>query len=157
MNAQQLVDRGLEVRAEMKRLAAELKDIEAKLEKLGLERRQTDLKDADREGRRWLARGTRLIVPVVFTADKLVGEFKDKSPMHLAVVAAAQGRLKDFFRPVNKWENLFKDGKDFRARADDLLAADAPGFITACLARDRDGLPKSDVKIVWDEAEEVKL
>ena len=158
MSTQELVDRGLWLRAEIKKLGAELKTIEARLERLGLERRQSDLVDTDREGRRWLARGTRRIVPVVFTADKIVGEFRDQSPKHLEIATALvePGMLREFFKPVNKWENLFDDGKKFRARAEELLAQSAPGFVTACIARDKDGIARSDVKVTWDDAEEVK-
>jgi hypothetical protein len=152
----QCVDRGLEIRAEIKRLKAELDDITTRLENAGLKAPQEDLKDADREGRRWLARGSALIVPVVFTADKIIGEFKVPSPIQEKIVTTANGQVGEFFRPINKWENLFSDGKKFRAHAAELLAAKAPAFITVCLARDKHGHPKSDIKILWDDAEPAK-
>jgi hypothetical protein len=153
MNLQPLVDRGLEIRTQIKTLQTELKEIEKKLEQAGLHGDHHELKDADREGRRFLARGSRSIIPVVFTADKLVGTFKHNSPVHVKIADAADGHLRDFFTLTQTWENNFDDGKKFRARADATLGKQAPQFITACLSRDKYGIPKSDVKILWDEQE----
>jgi hypothetical protein len=157
MNVTHLVDRGIEIRRTLKTLAAELKEIEATLKEHGLKAsaagRVEDLKDADREGRRWLAKGSTAIVPVVFTADMIVGSFTKDSKSHRDIEAVAVGNLREFFKPVNKFENRFDDGKKFRARAMDLLDKAAPAFITACLARDKHGLPKSDIKIEWDQPE----
>ena len=63
------------------------------------------------------------------------------------------GNLREFFKPVRKFENLFDDGKKFRARAADVLDKAAPACLTACLSLDKDGLPKSDIKIEWDKPE----
>jgi hypothetical protein len=157
VNIAQLVDRGIEIRRELKKLAAELKEIEATLKEQGLKAsaagRVEDLKDADREGRRWLAKGSTAIVPVVFTADMIVGSFTKDSRLHQAIEAVAVGNLREFFKPVNKFENRFDDGKKFRAHAVDILDKAAPAFITACLARAKHGLPKSDIKIEWDQPE----
>ncbi|HMP82770.1 MAG TPA: hypothetical protein PKA41_08730, partial [Verrucomicrobiota bacterium] len=133
-----LVDRGQQIRFEMKKLAAELRDIEAEIKNLGLkassEGNVEDLKDHGREGRRWLARGSDRIVPVIFTADLIVGSFTRDSKVHKLIEAAAGDKFRSFFKPVNKFENLFDDGKKFRARADELLADEAPRFITACIS-----------------------
>ena len=81
-----LVERGLSIRREIKELTAELKQVEADLKSLALKAsasgRVEDLKDADREGRRWLARGSSAIIPVVFTADLIVGSFALDSKTH---------------------------------------------------------------------------
>ena len=152
-----LVERGLSIRREIKELTAELKQVEADLKSLALKAsasgRVEDLKDADREGRRWLARGSSAIIPVVFTADLIVGSFAQDSKTHKRIEAAAVGNLREFFKPVRKFENLVDDGKKFRARAADVLDKAAPAFITACLSLDKDGLPKSDIKIEWDKPE----
>lgn len=79
MNIKALVDRGLEAREQIERLQKELKEIEGKLKEAGLKSEQEDLKDADREGKRWLAHGTRFAIPIIFTADKIVGQFKANS------------------------------------------------------------------------------
>ncbi len=147
------VDRGLAVRAEIKKLAAELKEIETFLETTGLKAEHEELKDADREGRRWLAHGSEVIVPVVFTADKIVGSFTRDSEQHKKISTASADLLLKFFKPLNGYKNRFDDGKKFRLTADELLGKQAPGFITACLARDKNGTPLSDVKILWDQTE----
>lgn len=160
MSVQALVDRGLEIVAEQAKLKAELAGIEEKLLKLGhaagLRGEHQSLKDEDREGRRWPATGSSRIVPVIFTADLIVGSFAQNSDKHNSIAAAAGNRFKDFFKPAFKYENRFDDGKKFRAKADEVFATDAPAFITACVARDKTGIPKSAVKIEW-EAAEVKL
>lgn len=158
MNAAQLralVDRGLVVRAQMAALKQELDDIEAKLEKAGLDGDHQELKDADREGRRFLARGTDRILPIIFTADKLVQSFQANSAQHKTIAQKAGRHLQSFYLPVTQYKMVQKDGKAFRAAADQILGKDGPAFITACLARDKKGVPKSDVKIEWDSAEEI--
>jgi len=156
MNVRALVDRGIELRAEIKKLQKELDGIEVALESAGYEGTHRELKDEDREGRRWMAAGSRLIIPVVFTADKIVSSFKKDSPQHTRAAAAAAGKLGEFYLPATTFENRFKDGKQFRKAADETLGQAAPGFITVCLARDKHGVPKSDVKIAWEDAEPVK-
>jgi hypothetical protein len=150
-----LVDRGLDIRLHIKRLERELGEIEGKLKKAGLEREQEYLKDEDREGRRWLAQGTTLIVPVVFTADKLLGSFKKDSAAHSTIKTMAGEEFGQFWKLSQTYENRFDNGKRFRKSAEEILGAKAPAFITACLARDKMGVPKSDVKVVWDETEPV--
>ncbi len=147
------VDRGLQIHAEIEALEIELAEITLRLENAGLKAHQVDLKDADREGRRYLAKGSKCIIPIVFTADKIVGEFRAKTPVHLRIEAASGIQFTYFFRSVHKFENLYDDGKMFRARAAELLEDKAPAFITACLARDKEGHPKSDIKIQWDAPE----
>ena len=156
MTIQQFVDRGLEIRADIEKLKLELKSIESKLEKFGLNGQHEELKDADREGRRWLARGTSQIVPVIFTADKIVGSFKANTPTHNRIQKASDDKLSFFYTPCTTYESLFDDGKKFRAHADELLGKEAaPKFITACLSVDKHGIPKSDIKILWDDSEPV--
>jgi hypothetical protein len=149
----ELVDRGLEIVAAEKALDAELEKIVAELEHHGLEHsaQHEDLADADRDGRRWFANGTEVSVPMIFTADKLVGEVATKSPKRVEIEAAAGRFFRAFFKPVSGYVNLFKDGKQFRKHAHELLGSEAPAFITACVARDKNGIAKSDVKILWNE------
>jgi hypothetical protein len=153
-----LVDRGLEIVADQARLDKELKKIVAELEAHGLNNaaQHEDLADADRDGKRWFAKGSELEVPMIFTADKIVSEFVSKSPKRVEIEQAAGDFFRHFFKPVNGFANLFKDGKKFRAQAQELLGDKAPAFITACLARGKDGLPKSDIKIQWADAKEVQ-
>ena len=150
------VDRGLEIREQIKRLEAELKDIEVRLKHAGLQNpgAQVELNDPDREGRQFLAAGSERILPIIFTSDMIIGEFRHSSPKHVQIVEAMNndaGPLLQFFKPVRKFENLFDNGKKFRTQAAELLGDKAPAFITACVARDKDGIPKSAIKVMWDE------
>lgn len=149
-----LVDQGLILRDRITRDTKELKAIAVRLEAIGLTRDMEFLKDEDREGRRWMARGTTKLVPVIFTADKIVGTFKDGTPLHGTVGRAAEGKLNEFFTMTKTWENCFDDGKAFRQHAREVLGEiKGPALVSACLARDKDNLPRSDVKILWNDAE----
>jgi hypothetical protein len=147
----ELVDRGIELRRQIKEQQAELKQIEQRLEALGLRGPQEELADPERDGRRFLARGSTCIIPVVFCADKLVASFKDGGNQHEKVAAAAGDRLADFYE-LNKVHKVrFETGKKFRAVATDLLGPKTGALVTACLQRDKFGVPKSDTKILWDD------
>lgn len=146
------VDRGLEIRLQMEKLAAELKDIQVRLTHAALHGEQVDLTDPDREGRQYLATGTEQIVPVVLTSDMIIGEFGRESARHSEILKAVNhAAITNFFKPVNKFENRFDSGKKFRAQASEVFGDKAPQFITACIARDRDGIPKSSIKVMWDD------
>jgi hypothetical protein len=149
------VDRGLEVVAQIKRLQAELKEINARLTTDALQRpdEHEPLEDDKREGRRYFAVGRDYRLPLIVTADKLMGQFQLGSEAEKRVLAAIPSdKLPTFFKQVTVWENQFENGKKFRSEAVELLGADAPRFITACVARDKSGLPKSDIKIEWEAA-----
>lgn len=157
MTIKGLVDRGLEVKGQLKVLQEELKAIEGKLAEAGLCGEQVPLKDPEREGKRFLARGSGVIVPVVFTADSLVGTFKRHSALHQRIEAASGGDdvFLALFRPWDGFERVIEDGKKFRAEARQLAGAKAPALITACLARDKNGTPKNTIKVCWEDAEPV--
>jgi hypothetical protein len=148
------VDRGLQIVGELKMLQDELDLIEARLETAGLEGEQVELNDSDRDGRQFLARGSAAIVPVVFTADLLVQSFQVDSDVHRRIILAipAGHYVRDFFRSVRVFKTLFDSGKKFRAHAAELLGDSAPAFISACLQRDKDNIPKSKVVIDWQRA-----
>lgn len=147
------VDRGLEVRAQIDLLKAELETIEATLRAAGLAGEQVELVDADLDGRQFLAAGSVHTVPVVFTSDLVAQSFQDGSAAHLRAADAAGGRLGEFYRPVTTWKLLSKSGKAFRRDAAATLGAQAAAFVTACLMRDKHGIPKSQIKVEWDRAE----
>lgn len=152
------VDRGLQIVGELKMLQDELDLIEARLEAAGLDGEQVELNDPDREGRQFIARGSAATVPVVFTADLIVQSFQVDSDVHRRIVLAtpAGHYIRDFFRSVRVFKTLFESGKQFRAKAAELLGDSAPMFISSCLQRDKDGIPKSKVRIEWQRAEEIK-
>jgi len=161
MNTKELVDRGLVLRSEISERQKELKEIESGLEEIGLARsaEHEELVDAEREGRRWFAAGSEKIVPVIFTADKIIGSFKSDGATHEMIRVALgkqRGKLQEFYKPETTWGNLFKDGKQFRTAAREILGMCAPGFITACVARDKSGVARSDIRIEWDAAEKIK-
>ncbi len=149
------VDRGLEIVERIKALSEELDEIEARLEAAGLEGEQIELVDADREGRQFLAKGTEQIVPIIFTADLVTQSFQYGSAKHGEMEAAADGHLTDFYKVTRTFKSLFESGKIFRMKALEILGEKGPAFITACLARDKRGIPKSATRIEWDRTEKI--
>lgn len=147
-----LVDRGLAIVAEQARLKIELASIERTLKDAGLHSEHIELRDAEREGRQYLARGSRAVVPVVFSADLLIASFRPQSPIHLRVQELAADHLPEFFEETVSFEKKIASGKAFRARADELLAGRAAPFITACLQLGKGGVPKSKISVEWDAA-----
>ena len=150
---QKLVDRGLELRAKMEELKEQLSVIETQLQAAALAGEQQDLEDDEREGRQWLAQGTEHIVPVVLTSDLLIKSFQDDSSQHLRIADRAGDKIKEFYVPKKTWTSVFDNGKTFRKAAAQILGDNAPEFITACLQRDKHGLPKSQIRVEWDRAE----
>lgn len=150
MSVKEDVDRGLEIKAEFARLQDELKEIEDRLEKAGLDGKQIPLKDKDREGRQYLAQGSARIVPVVFTSDSLISSFPDTGITYLNLRGIVGDCLGEFYKLL--WARRIEDGMKFRKRAHEILGDSAPHFITACLSRDKEGVPKSSVVVDWKNA-----
>ena len=148
------VDRGLEILLKMEELKAELKGIEAIIEHAALHGDQIDLVDPDREGKQYLAQGTTEIVPVVLTADLIIGTFQEGTAQHAAIESAAEGKLPLLYRRIVAFKNIFESGKKFRIEAGKVLGENAPQFVSACIARDKQGVPKSDIKIEWKRSAE---
>lgn len=149
------VDRGAEIVAEMAALKREKESIEARLKQDALDRpdEHEPLADAEREGRQFLARGSKSVVPIVFTADLLVKSFATGSKLHSRIYTAAGRddiRLHSFYAPANKFEAVIKDGLAFRRKAPEIFGELAPGFIAACRALDKHGVPKSAIKVEWN-------
>ena len=150
---QRLVDRGLEITAEMARLEAELNDINTKLEGAALVGEQVDLNDANREGKQFLARGSAKTVPVVISADSIVKSFADGSKTYANLQQiAGLVKLRQFYQPKTVWEAVFKSGKALRAIAAETLGAAAPSFVTAATQRDKNGIPKNKITVNWNRA-----
>jgi hypothetical protein len=155
MNLATNVERGLQILAEFLKLKEELAAITAAIEAEALLGDQVELNDADREGRQFIAKGIAHQIPVVFTADSIVGQFQDGCPMHARLTEIAGDNLKNFFKKKTIWENNTKSGKQFRSLAKSILEDKAPEFISGSLARDKDGIPKSSIKIEWDRVEDI--
>jgi hypothetical protein len=148
------VDRGLAIVATLETLKKELKEINERLEAAALLGVQVDLVDPEREGKRFLAPGTDRIVPVVLTADSITKSFVAHSKKHKAISEAAGDKLLHFYVPTTTYEAVFESGKMLRTKAAEIFGfEDAPPFVSACLARDKHGIPKSDIKVEWDRAE----
>ncbi len=147
------VDRGFEIILQMVSLKEELEGIEAILEQAALKGDQVDLNDPEREGKQYIAEGTKGTVPVVLTADVLVKTFQEDSAIHKKILAVSDNHLGDFYNRKVTFESQFESGKIFRKRADEILGDKAPDFITACVSRDKLGIPKSQIKIEWKRAE----
>lgn len=161
--AAQWTDRLAEVVAEIAKLTAEKKQLEAKLEAYGLKHPElhASLKDEKREGRRMTLRGARHHIPLVFTSDLLIGSFKQDSPKHkqlLAILAkddslAPLASLLRFFDAPTSWERRIDDGQKFRAAVAEWLPAGvAAEFITACTQADKHGVKKSNVAFDYKAA-----
>lgn len=149
------VERGLEIHAEIKRLKEELKEINARLEAAGLDGEQLELVDDSREGRRYLARGSNHIVSVVFTSDLLLKSFQAHSVAHKRLEEIAGQFLPLFYTFKPTFEAVTDNGKKFRELAAQHLGDKAPTFISACVARDKDGIPKSKTVINWHDATQI--
>jgi hypothetical protein len=150
------VDLGLGIKKRIAELETELEAIEDRLVQAGLDGDQVELVDPEREGRQFFARGSEQIVPVVFTADLLIKTFAYGSIPHGKITDALSGHpMGDFFRQVRGFATQFESGKKFRAHAAELLGGAAPKFISACLSRDKEGTPKSQIKVEWGRSEEV--
>jgi hypothetical protein len=154
------IARGLEIRAEIKRLTTELDAIEERLEQAGLAGDQVPLQDKDREGKQYLAKGTSKIVPVRFESDLIAGSFAPDSLMHKAVKAALgedhADKLPLFFKDIRTFTRVPKDGLAFRKLARQQLDPDTfAKLISATTQRNKDGIPKSKTIIAWDDAKPI--
>ena len=148
------VDRGLQIAAMLTKLKEALRALETRLKMDALDRpdEHEPLADQEREGRQFLAIGTELVLPIVMTADKLVQTFGEGSKVGQRIVAAADGHLADFYTRSITHGIAFEDGKAFLAAAVAILGEKAPAFIAACVAVDKDGIGKSDIRVEWQQA-----
>mgnify|MGYP005851966063 CR=1 FL=1 len=156
MTTKQAVDRGLELRREIASLEAEAKVCDEVLRAAALQGEQVELVDADREGRQFFARGSSAVVPVVLTSDLIMQSFADGSPAHARLEAAAGDRLGKFYRAVTTWKLLARSGKALRMEAALELGDRAAEFVAAAVVRDKYGVPRSNIKVEWERAEEVQ-
>lgn len=159
-----LTDRVAEINAEIGKLTAEKKGIEARLEVYALAHPDLHepLKDEKREGRRMLLSGTRHKLPIVFTSDHIIGSFRDGGEKHKELLALlcdefseaeAPRVLKKFFEPPSKWENLFDNGVKFRAACGERLPKSiAARFVTLCTQISRDGVKKNATTFDYKQA-----
>ncbi len=155
-----LTDEGLTLKGEIEAREKRLKEIEKTLKSYAESNpaKHVPLKDEDREGTRLLVSGSNRIVPVVFTSDLICQTFADDSEKLPEVRTLAAGFFGTFYRRTVTHEAAHTkasrfDGKAFRAAARELLP-DPEAFIAACVRRNKDGIPISQTKVAWDEAED---
>jgi hypothetical protein len=151
------IERGIELRKDIKAAQNELKAIEKRLEQAGLEGEHIPLQEEDREGRQFLARSPKLgiIVPVVFESDQIIGSLSPGTDTHTELTRIARDRFPEFFQASDKLDRVPKDGQAFRKLARELLSTDAPAFISASLQRDKSGIPKSRTIIAWENSKPI--
>lgn len=147
------IERGKEIKAEMVKLAAELKEINARLQAAGEATEHIPLADADREGKQAILRSSRHSLPIIFESDLLIASFKPDSPKHEEIQAILGDKLPKFFRDTRVFERIQDDGKSFRKFARENLPADTfAKLVQACTDRKKDGIAKSRVVVDWDAA-----
>jgi hypothetical protein len=151
------VDRLIVIKTQIASLVAEAKAIESRLEKAGLEGDQIPLQDAEREGKQFLARGTSKIIPVRFESDQLITTFKPDSDQHKTISAILGDKFATFFKDTRIFERVKKDDANkFRKFARSELLPDVYAkLISACVSKDKAGIPKSKTVIAWDEAKPI--
>ncbi len=155
-----LTDEGLTLSAEIAVREKRLKEIEKALKSYAESKPDlhVKLKDEDREGTRLLCPGSAKIVPVVFTSDLIKQSIADKSDDLTIIRDLAGDHFSGFYQRVVSFDACHLksgkfDGKAFRANA--RLCLDRPEeFIAACVRKNKDGIPVSQAKVAWDEAEE---
>ena len=154
MHLEQDIARGLEIRRQIELLTLELKAIESRIQALAEIGKHEPLQDADREGKKFNARGAGQIVPVIFESDLLIASFKPDSDTHKRLLEIAGDKLPDFFADVRKFERRQDDGRAFRRSARAAFGPDlCAAFLRGCLDIKKDGIPKSRVIVAWKEAE----
>lgn len=150
------VARGIEIKAEIGKLTIELKAIEARLESAGLAGEQVPLQDENREGKQFLARGSRHVLPIRFESDLIVGSFEIDSPTHCEIKVICGEFLPRFFRPSTKLDRVPKDGEAFRKLARQLLEPEAfAKLIRAATARDKNMIARCRTVVAWDDAKTI--
>jgi hypothetical protein len=152
-----LVDRGLAIEAEIEALKKELKQIEEGLSTAALaaskEGLTEPLVDEEREGQRFLAKGTTATIPVILESDQIAGEFGEDTEKAQLLKALCGDRLAHLYKRVVGYARVPKDGKAFRTAAIAHWPADeAAKIISAAISRDKHGIPKSRVVVAWDQA-----
>ncbi|MCW1883978.1 hypothetical protein OKA04_04510 [Luteolibacter flavescens] len=148
------IARGTWIQEEIARLTEELKLINARIQAVAESSQHEPLKEQDREGKKWVARGAGRSLPVIFESDLLIASFKPNSDTHSKLVTIAGEKLGLFFKPVNKFERVQSDGREFRRDARNAFAPDEyAAFIKACLDIKKGGIPKSRIVVAWKEAE----
>ena len=151
-----LVDKGCALHAAIEHNKTRLKAISDQLQShaFSVPSQHQRLVDEDREGTRYLAEGSEgRIVPVVCSSDLIMQTLAEDSEELALVVMKAREKVPQFYKRVVTYVSTFSksnkfDGKKFRAAARTELP-DPQAFISACLRRNKDGIPVSAIKVEW--------
>lgn len=156
---QDLVTEGITITAQLSQLKARRDAIAERLRSYALAHpeRHAPLKDEARGGRQVILTGSiGETLPVLLKDDQIASTFADAGKQHVTIAGRADQlgvALAPFYQPRTRWEMVPKDTVKFRALALSLLGEDrAPEFLSACLRRNKDGVPISDVSVEWDAA-----
>lgn len=146
------VERGAVLNATINAAKDELKEINEFLACQAENGEQVPLEDAEREGRQFLAESERSIVPVVITADLITKTFQEGSPLHqdLSRLVGPSDLGRIYQRKI-VFESKADDGVKFRRVVKATLPDnEAAAFLTACIRRDKMGIPVSQTRVEWD-------
>jgi hypothetical protein len=147
------IERGKEIKAEIVKLTAELKQINARLQAAGEKAEHVPLTDADREGKQAILCSPKHSLPIVFESDLLIASFKPDSPKHIEIQSILGDKLKLFFADTRVFQRIQEDGKSFRQFARENLPPETfAKLVQACTDRKKDGIPKSRIVVDWDAA-----
>jgi hypothetical protein len=147
------IDRGIEIKELIASLTEELKAIEKRLAAAGCDGEQVRLQDPRREGKQFIARSNRQIVPVRFESDLIAASFDPDSIMRREAEEIAGELFPRFYKQSDKFARVPEDGEDFRVLARELLDPDAfAKLIRAVTQRDKDGIAKSRIVVGWKDA-----
>ena len=156
---QDLVTEGIKITAQLSQLKARRDAIAEKLRTYALAHpeRHAPLKDEARGGRQVILTGSiGEQLSVLMKDDQIAQTFAHAGKQHLAIEASLQTltmAITPFYRSKRIWEMVPKDAVQFRAVAQSIIGEKrAPEFISACLRRNKDGVPISDVNVEWEDA-----
>lgn len=147
------IARGIEIRAEIATLEAELKAIETRLKNAAENGPHIPLQDAEREGKQFPAMGRSRIVPIRFESDLIAASFEPDSTMRTEIEAVTGEHFPRFYAVSNKFARVPKDGDALRKLARQLLTPEKFALlIRAATTRNKDGIAKSRVVVAWADA-----
>src|SRR5436190_6010849 len=156
----ELVDEGLSLAGEITKKKDRLKEINEALTAWAEANPEAHikLKDEEREGTQFLCAGTGKTVAVVFTSDLLKQKIAPNSKDLTALQTLAGDHFGKFYKRTVSYESVHGkgnkfDGKAFRAVARELLE-DPEKFLSACVRRNKEGMPISLTRIAWSDAKE---
>jgi hypothetical protein len=151
------IERGHEIKTEILKLQAELRQINARLQAAAEKVEHLPLVNEDREGKQATLRSASRSLSVIFEADLLIASFKPDTEKHTELTALLGEMLPLFFKDTRVFERIQDDGQKFRRFARETLPPDTfAKLIKACLDIKKDGIPKSRVVVDWDGSKPIE-